>query len=117
MLAIDYITLRDDDDPDPPCIIMIVLDSGENECVCIRAGYHDIKKLNPRNMMGVSEALEEWDNLEDMGVKSHRIGREKLAKLAAFQTPKAWLDTMDYWSDHPSDRPDDYNLIKDTILG
>jgi len=117
-IAIEYITLRRDDDPMPPCILLLV--------VAVDGDQVQLESLDSQNpmtrrgsrLMGVAEALAYYDDVsEEMTVKSARIGRRKLEALAAPFAPFAeWLKTLEWWETHPEDRPDGWPVIREILL-
>lgn len=113
MIAIEYITLNREDDPSPPCVLRMVVGLGDDFHKCVDLETGDLRTIRRRQLMGVREALDKFDECaEDMTVRHARTARAKLAALAdGFDIPKEWAVSLGWWRDHPEDRPDGYALI------
>ena len=116
-IAIQYITLRRDDDPMPPCILLMVVGVDGDKCRLENLDSNDSMTKPGQQLMGVEEAVAYFDDLaEELTVKSARLGRQKLQALAEpFPPFPEWLKSLQWWDAHPEDRPDDYALIRDVL--
>lgn len=112
-MAIEYITLRPDDDPMPPCVMLMVVGVVGDMCQLESLEMNYSKSLPASQLKGVAEALEYYDNAsEEMTVRSARIGRRKLESLAEPFAPfPEWVKSMEWWDAHPEDRPDGYPVL------
>jgi len=112
-IAIEYITLRRDDDPMPPCILLMVTAVDGDQVHLESLDSNNPMTRRGSRLMGVAEALTYYDDVaEEMTVKSARIGRRKLEALAEPFAPfPEWLKSMEWWETHPEDRPDRYDLM------
>lgn len=118
-IAIQYITLRRDDDPRPPCLLLMVVGVDGDMCRLESLDANDSMRRPGRQLMAVEDALDYFDGCaEDLPVKSARLGRAKLAALAEpFPPFPEWLKSMEWWDAHPEDRTDGYPVLREMILG
>jgi hypothetical protein len=117
-LAIEYNVLRSDDDPRPPCILLMVTGVlRDGRCQCERLDENYPTHIEGRKLMGIAEALKDWERGADERTgKSVRIGREKLEALGRPMEPwPEWLTAMEWWEAHPEDRPDGYAVMRQFI--
>lgn len=112
-IAIEYITLRQDDDPMPPCLLLMVVKVDGDTCHLESLDANNSMTRPARQLMAVEDALAYYDNCaEDMTVKSARIGRRKLEALAEpFEPFPEWVKSMEWWAAHPEDQPDGYPVL------
>jgi hypothetical protein len=118
-IAIKYITLRRDDDPMPPCVLVMVsevLADGE-VCECEHLDQNHQETIKSTVLDGVAEALDYYEKLTDeMTVKSARLGREKLEALAKPFAPfPDWVRLLAWWDANPEHRPDGYPVMRQII--
>lgn len=117
-IAIEYITLRRDDDPMPPCILLLVVAVDGDQVQLESLDSNNPMTRRGSRLMGVAEALDYYDTCaEEMTVKSARIGRRKLEALATPFAPFAeWMKSLEWWEKYPQDRPEGWPVIREILL-
>ncbi len=116
-IAIEYITLRRDDDPMPPCILLMVTRIEGDLVHCESLDQYRPMTMNAKHLMGVEEAVDYFERLADeMTVKSYRLGKQKLESLAIPFAPwPDWIRTLGFWEERPEDRPDGWDVLRKFI--
>lgn len=116
-IAIEYITLRRDDDPMPPCILLMVTRTEGDLVHCESLDQYRPMTIKANQLMGVAEAVDHFERLADeMTVKSYRLGKQKLEALAIPFAPfPEWTRTMGFWEERPEDRPDGWDVLRKFI--
>lgn len=116
-IAIEYITIRSDDDPMPPCILLMVTRIEGDLCHCESLDQYRPRTIKADQLMGVAEAVDYFQGFADeMTGKSYRLGKQKLEALAIpFAPLPEWIRTLGFWEERPEDRPDGWDVIRQFI--
>lgn len=116
-VVIQHLTMRRDDDPEPPCILRIVTEIRGEKCEANRMDMNDTDLIESRYLLSVEDALNQFDRCADeMTIRSYREGRAKLEALASLITPaKEWLKCIRWWDENPEDRPSGFAVMREMI--
>jgi hypothetical protein len=119
-VAIKYITLRRDDDPEPPCIIMLVTAVVGEKCECAHLDMNYTEMIEARYLLSVEDAVAHFERLANDGTMTfryHRIGLQKLEDLARpFKSRPEWVKLIKWWDENPEDQPDGFPVMREMIL-
>lgn len=119
-MAIKYITLRPDDDPEPPCILMLVTDVVGEKCECAHLDMNYTEMIEARYLLSVEDAVAHFEHLANDGTMTfryHRIGLQKLEDLAhPFTSRPEWVKLIKWWDENPDDHPDGFAVMREMIL-
>jgi hypothetical protein len=74
-MAIKYITLRPDDDPEPPCILMLVTDVVGEKCECAHLDMNYTEMIEARYLLSVEDAVAHFEHLANDGTMTFRYHR------------------------------------------
>lgn len=119
-MAIKYITLRPDDDPEPPCILMLVTAILGDKCECAHLDQNYTENIPAAYLMSVECALDYFERLANDGsmtFRYHAIGQQKLLDLAEpFPARAEWVRLIKWWDENPDDHPDGFAVMREMIL-